>query len=471
MSEGRSPVRGRLEVNPRKSGRVWVALVVQADGTPTRRVLGPAWVRDSGKKTPRGAIIWRAASGSKPTDEHLTPRDADEMLQRLLDEERKKSPTKARRARGKTWGDATDALIKHDEKVRGLADTTIGSYKSVLHCLEREGLPRSTPLRAVTADKLERVQLALLDRVDPKLPKKAPADDPDAPTRLARQTVATRVIMIGSVCSFAVSKKWMPSNPLDDIEVVTPPPPSEDFHHLEPSQIESVARAIETIRDDEIPRMRNGKVDKHALDLMRRARAMWAQIVRVAAYTGLRFGELRAWRWRDIDFAGATVRVVENLPGSAPAGAKPRRPKGKKGRSLPFIDQAAVAIDNVSRMGLPNGPNDLVFPNVRGGMQDAGRVRDAFYAGLYAVGLGHLREVDEPIVFHDLRHTFGTLAVRVFPLVDVQAYFGHKDISTTMRYVHHVPRTDAARRLSEAFAADLNPTTAATAASRAPQPA
>jgi hypothetical protein len=69
-------------------------------------------------------------------------------------------------------------------------------------------------------------------------------------------------------------------------------------------------------------------------------------------------------------------------------------------------------------------------------------------------GLGRLREQETPIVFHDLRHTFGTLAVRVFPLSDVKEMMGHADLQTTMRYVHHVPRHDAGRRLSQAFAVE-----------------
>jgi hypothetical protein len=46
-----------------------------------------------------------------------------------------------------------------------------------------------------------------------------------------------------------------------------------------------------------------------------------------------------------------------------------------------------------------------------------------------------------------LRHSFGTLAVQAFPLSDVQAWMGHADIATTMRYVHYVPKHDAAERL------------------------
>ena len=51
--------------------------------------------------------------------------------------------------------------------------------------------------------------------------------------------------------------------------------------------------------------------------------------------------------------------------------------------------------------------------------------------------------------FHDLRHTFGSLAVQVWPLSDVRAYMGHADIQTTMRYAHHVPKAKAAAELSE----------------------
>jgi hypothetical protein len=40
------------------------------------------------------------------------------------------------------------------------------------------------------------------------------------------------------------------------------------------------------------------------------------------------------------------------------------------------------------------------------------------------------------------------------PLTDVQAWMGHRSITTTMRYVHYVPQHDAAARLTAAFALD-----------------
>ena len=50
-------------------------------------------------------------------------------------------------------------------------------------------------------------------------------------------------------------------------------------------------------------------------------------------------------------------------------------------------------------------------------------------------------------MLHDLRHTFGTLAVQAFPLSDVQADMGHASITTTMIYVHHALKRAAAARL------------------------
>ena len=162
---------------------------------------------------------------------------------------------------------------------------------------------------------------------------------------------------------------------------------------------------------------------------------------------------MRDLRRRDIDREGRNLHVRRNTPTSAPAGVKSKRPKGRRARSLPLIDQALEVIDRLEAAGHPCGPDDFVLPNTRGGMLDSGKVRKAFYRGLELAGLGHLRTKDKPITVHDLRHTFGTLGVRKAPVTDMQEYLGHAQIQTTMRYVHFRPRNEAARELSEAFAA------------------
>ena len=50
-----------------------------------------------------------------------------------------------------------------------------------------------------------------------------------------------------------------------------------------------------------------------------------------------------------------------------------------------------------------------------------------------------------PIRFHDLRHTFGTLAVRgAESIVELQNWLGHAEVRTTMRYTHYREQQHAA---------------------------
>ena len=111
-------------------------------------------------------------------------------------------------------------------------------------------------------------------------------------------------------------------------------------------------------------------------------------------------------------------------------------------------DPVARVLDGLSRRDHDTRPDDLVFSLGHNLPLHHDTTRKRFYAALAGAGLARLRAKDDPIVFHDLRHTFGTLAVQAFPLSDVKAMMGHADISTTMIYVHHVPQTDAAARLT-----------------------
>jgi integrase len=79
------------------------------------------------------------------------------------------------------------------------------------------------------------------------------------------------------------------------------------------------------------------------------------------------------------------------------------------------MDLAAKAVDGLSRRPQFTGPADRVFASETGDMLNADALRDA----LGAAGINRRRRGG--FTFHDLRHTFGTLAVQVFPLHDVQA--------------------------------------------------
>ena len=73
-----------------------------------------------------------------------------------------------------------------------------------------------------------------------------------------------------------------------------------------------------------------------------------------------------------------------------------------------------------------------------------GDVRDHYRDALDGAGLRRLR-------FHDLRHTFGSIAINRASLVQVKAWMGHADIATTERYLHFKERGDEAELLAGAF--------------------
>ena len=69
-------------------------------------------------------------------------------------------------------------------------------------------------------------------------------------------------------------------------------------------------------------------------------------------------------------------------------------------------------------------------------------------SGLYRRFLNASKRAGLPVLrLHDLRHTFGTQAIRGFKMHEVQRLMGHRHITTTERYLHYAPDADAADRL------------------------
>jgi integrase len=78
-----------------------------------------------------------------------------------------------------------------------------------------------------------------------------------------------------------------------------------------------------------------------------------------AAFTGLRMGELLALRWRDVDFAGSTIRVRASYAGSALT-----TPKSGKVRAVPLAPDVAAALGAARPARVVAGGGR---PGVRGG--------------------------------------------------------------------------------------------------------
>jgi integrase len=217
---------------------------------------------------------------------------------------------------------------------------------------------------------------------------------PAAPAReVSHRTAQKILVLLFGLLKYAQRRRCIATNPAEDAERVTVKRRTE-FAGLSPEEVQALARKAATEQE--------------------------AALFTVAAFTGLRMGELRALRWRDVDFANRLVHVRRSVWRTAEG-----TPKSGKARSVPLIDLAAVALDGLSRRARFTGPADYVFASVTGGKLYDGDMRDGLYAALEAAGIERDRGTGKLFVFHDLRHTFGTLAVQAFPLSDVQAYMGH----------------------------------------------
>jgi integrase len=95
-----------------------------------------------------------------------------------------------------------------------------------------------------------------------------------------------------------------------------------------------------------------------------------AAIYRVAAFTGLRQGELMALRWGDVDFVGGLLHVRRNY-----TDGREKMPKGKRVRSVPMTPRVIDTLGRLKDRGYLAEDGDLVFCNSAGGYLDSWALR------------------------------------------------------------------------------------------------
>jgi integrase len=170
-----------------------------------------------------------------------------------------------------------------------------------------------------------------------------------------------------------------------------------------------------------------------------------AAAVIVAAFAGLRLGELVALRWRDVDFEASRIRVQRGF-----VAGEITSPKSRKGRSLPMSEQVAQVVARLGQREAHTGPDDLVFAGDGGGHIDGSALTRRFKRAREAAmkndkSMPRLR-------WHDLRHGFGSMCASAgVDVVSIQSWMGHSSIRTTQRYMHHAPSAGDAAKLTAAF--------------------
>jgi integrase len=396
-----------------QSGKAYYEAKFRYHGEQVKRRIGPAWLDADGSGS------WTRRKGRIVEgfyDERRAHVAAAELVAAYVEQaDNVERAEHELRAKGITFRELAGAYMDWMENVKAAKPSTLRDYRSVL----------AEPDQAYRRGKgstLGRTMKALGDRSAREVTTR---DVEALLASVAADGVSPRTVnkvreVISAIYSFGMRKATfgLSENPAAEADKRETPKPGP-LAYYSAEEVEALARAMNPDGES----------------------AQDAEAVRVSAYAGLRLGELLALRWRDVDFAGSRLTVGRALSAGVETSTKSRRI-----RQVPMPDQAAAALDRLSRRENFTGPDELVFCGPLGRTLDASALRRRYRKAQATAGLAPLR-------WHDLRHTYGSLlAAAGVDLVKIKSAMGHSNITTTERYLHARPASEQAAEFTAAFA-------------------
>jgi integrase len=423
-----------LLVVERDGGPVYYAKWRDAGGRQVKRRLGPAWLVRDGSS-------WRVRRGRVPAGS-LDERAAVVLMASVIEryEEALQASAPSRRA---TFADAAALWLHHHEFVKGVKPSTLDDYRYLLAPPDTPARKRGKPPAARIMRAFGNKRLATITALDVARYLSGLDEDPT----VAARTVNKHRQVLSSVFEHAMREDTfgLASNPARSADKRREPDARPiDFYEAE--EVLALARAARAgwHRDPSRPAISDAeRIDRERCD------EQDAALFIVAAFTGLRMGELLALRWRHVDFADAKLLVEASW-----SAGRLTSPKSRKWRAVPLADQPAAVLAQLAVRERFTDREDLVFCNEIGTYLDGSALRRRYRRAQTAAGL-------RPLRFHDLRHSFGSLVIREFDPASVKAFMGHAKITTTERYLHARPRRTDAARMTKAFGSEADEATEA----------
>jgi integrase len=239
-------VSGHVELIKRRRGAQFYVKYRLADGRQRTKRLGPAW-------SDRG----------RPPDGYFTRKTAEQELHAILTDARRGQLPDAVMT-GTTFADAAAEWLRYVEQDRKRRSSTIQDYRNVVR---NDLLPEvgETPIERITTEWIDGFRARLV-----------------AEGRLSDRTINKLLVLLHGIFKRAQRVSGLPGNPVAAVER-QPVRRSGDFDVLSPGEVAALARAAESEQD--------------------------AALFVVAAFTGLRMGELLALHWGDVDFSKRLVHV------------------------------------------------------------------------------------------------------------------------------------------------------------------
>ena len=218
-----------------------------------------------------------------------------------------------------TFAEAAAEYLRFAEEDRGCKPSTVRGYRNAIkvHLLPVFG---SMKLDEITVQEIEQWRAGMSSvRVQ---------------RELSNKTKNNLLVLMHAIFRHAVKLYGLPANPVANVDRFRVRS-SGDIQVFSPEEVWALVRAAKSEAD--------------------------AAIFLTAAFTGLRRGEVLALRWRDVDFAGSTIRVRASY-----AAGKLTTPKSGKVRAVPMAPDVAGAAAKLGDRERYTGDDDFVFAGEAG---------------------------------------------------------------------------------------------------------
>ena len=325
-----------------------------------------------------------------------TQAEVKEKLQKAIDNSKQLDFTKEGKYTVGQWMDEWfEAYAK--VKVRPSSHQTYKGY------IENHIKPNigDIPIEKLTSLQLQKFYRRLL--TEGRVPR---IESENQPKGLSAKTVRNINQVISSAMDVAVKHKLILSNPTDGCEL-----PKVEHKEMHTIHAEQLGAFLQEAKE-------SGVYELYYLDLA----------------TGLRRGELLGLKWEDVDLAHGVIQVrrqVYRIDGEVKE--VPLKTKNAY-RNISISKDAVEMLKEMEKHRI----SEYVFPSPTGGPISPDSVLNMLHRVLKRAGLPAVR-------FHDLRHTFATLALQNgVDIKTVSGMLGHFSAGFTLDTYAHV--TTAAQK-------------------------